>query len=151
WRKTVGIWRHARIGGVGERKDCICAFIIVKRQPQLLEVVLALSSPRCIAGLLHGRQQKRGQNADDGDDDQQFDQCKPSRAARSGCANRGCAPMYDVPWNGCARCARRDVRVQLTDGLGGGVSGGKEPSGCTSAAAVAMAQVTVSSGSSTDA
>jgi hypothetical protein len=39
----------------------------------LLQVILALDPPRRLARRLHGRQQQRDQDADDGDYDQKFD------------------------------------------------------------------------------
>jgi hypothetical protein len=39
----------------------------VKRQADLFEMVRALDAPRRLAGRLHGRQQERDQDADDGD------------------------------------------------------------------------------------
>jgi hypothetical protein len=46
----------------------------VERQAELLHVVTALGAPGCFASRLHGRQQERDQNCDDGDHDQQLDQ-----------------------------------------------------------------------------
>jgi hypothetical protein len=48
--------------------------VVVKRQPQLFQIVLALRTPGGFAGLLDGRQQQRNQHGDDGDDHQQFDE-----------------------------------------------------------------------------
>ncbi len=48
------------------------------RKPDLLEVVGALHATGCFACLLNGRQQESYQNADDGDDDEEFDKRKPS-------------------------------------------------------------------------
>jgi hypothetical protein len=53
------------------------------RQRQLLEVVLAVRPPRLLAGLLHGGQQKSGQDADDGDHHQQLDQRKAALSLAS--------------------------------------------------------------------
>ena len=50
--------------------------IIVHRQPELLEVVLTLSSPGGLAGLLDGRQEQADERANDGDHDQEFDERK---------------------------------------------------------------------------
>ena len=49
---------------------------IEHRQPELLEVVLALRLPRGLAGRLHRRQQQRDQDADDRNHHQQFHQRK---------------------------------------------------------------------------
>ena len=46
----------------------------LETQPDLLEVVGALSPPRTFAGRLDGRQQQADEDADDGNHDQQFDQ-----------------------------------------------------------------------------
>ena len=40
----------------------------------MLEIVAALPSPRGLACGLHGRQQERDQDSDDGDHDQELDQ-----------------------------------------------------------------------------
>ena len=61
---------------IDRRQILARAFIIRKRQPQLLEVVLALTVPGCLAGLLNRRQQQCHQQPDDRDHDQQLDQRK---------------------------------------------------------------------------
>ena len=48
--------------------------VVVHRNPNLLEIVLALCTACRFTSLLHGRQQKRNQNCNDGDDHQQFDE-----------------------------------------------------------------------------
>jgi hypothetical protein len=53
--------------------------IIVKRQPKLLHVVLALSSPGGFPSGLNGRKQQRDQNCDDCNHNQQFNQRKSAR------------------------------------------------------------------------
>ena len=50
--------------------------VVVQRNPQLMEIVLALGTSRCFTSLLYGRQQQGNQNGDDGDNDQQFNQCE---------------------------------------------------------------------------
>ena len=57
--------------------------VVLKRQPELLEVVLALHPPGRFAGSLHRRQEQCHQDADDGDDDEQLNQRKPT-AKRTG-------------------------------------------------------------------
>jgi hypothetical protein len=62
---------------------------IVHRQGKLLEVVGALRSPRRLARGLHGRQQQRDEDANDGNYHQQFNQGKAGlflsqRAAHNG-------------------------------------------------------------------
>src|SRR5262249_6518175 len=68
---VVGPARLRRQRGVGR-------FIVVDRQPQLLQVVLTLRSPRGFPRLLHGRQQQRDQDRNDGDHHQKFDERKPA-------------------------------------------------------------------------
>ena len=51
-------------------------FEVEATERQLLEVVCTLGTPRRLAGRLHGRQQERNEDADDGDHHQQFDQRK---------------------------------------------------------------------------
>jgi hypothetical protein len=50
--------------------------IVLHSQAELLQVVLALRLPSRFAGGLHGGNQQRDQDADDGDDDEQLDQRK---------------------------------------------------------------------------
>jgi hypothetical protein len=50
--------------------------IIVSRQADLLQVVQALCAAGCLTNLLNGWQQKANQNANDGNDDEQFYQGK---------------------------------------------------------------------------
>lgn len=52
--------------------------IIVHGQPDLLQVVLALSSTGSFASLLNGGKQKGDQNGNDGNHHQEFDQSKTS-------------------------------------------------------------------------
>jgi hypothetical protein len=54
--------------------------VIVHRQPELLQVVLALRPARGLAGLLHGGKQQRDQDRDDRDHDEQFDQRERTRS-----------------------------------------------------------------------
>jgi hypothetical protein len=49
----------------------------VEGYTDLTQVVLALRAARRLARPLNGRNQQRHQNADDGDDDEQFDQREP--------------------------------------------------------------------------
>src|SRR5439155_13899995 len=48
--------------------------VVVQRQPDLLEVVLALRPGRRLAHLMNRRQQEADEDGDDGDHHQQFDQ-----------------------------------------------------------------------------
>ncbi len=48
--------------------------ITVHRNADLLEIVAALHATSGLAGRLHGRQKERHQDADDGNDDQKFDE-----------------------------------------------------------------------------
>jgi len=50
--------------------------VVQEAQADLLEVVLALQPACRLAGGLHGGQQQRDENADDGDHHQQLDQRK---------------------------------------------------------------------------
>ena len=71
---------------VGHRQTAVHPLVVVQRQPQLAQVVLALGAAGRLTRLLNRRQQQRHQNADDGNDHQQFDESKtrrsPSRARR---------------------------------------------------------------------
>ena len=53
--------------------ELVGAFKVKGRQAHLFEIVLALRTPSSLAGGLDGRQQQGDQDADDGDDDQEFD------------------------------------------------------------------------------
>jgi hypothetical protein len=48
--------------------------VVVHRQTELLQIVLALAPPRCFTGLLHSGQQERNQHRNDGNDNEQFDE-----------------------------------------------------------------------------
>jgi hypothetical protein len=58
------------------RKDLLARLVVQNRQAELLEVVRALHAAGAFARGLHGGEQERDQDADDGNDDQQFDQGK---------------------------------------------------------------------------
>ncbi len=51
-------------------------FEVMKRQADLLQVIGALHASSSFAGRLHGRQQQPDQDADDGDDHQEFNESK---------------------------------------------------------------------------
>jgi hypothetical protein len=68
-----------------EHKHLIRIVVIVKRNRQLLELIVALSATGCFASSLNGRQQQCYQHADDGNDHQQFDERKRGPA-------RPCSP-----------------------------------------------------------
>ena len=55
-------------------QNTVRGLVVVQRQSQLLEIVLALAAASGLAGGLHGRQKQRHQNGDDGNHDQQLDQ-----------------------------------------------------------------------------
>lgn len=68
--------RTIRLTNVAGREDLVFAFKAMEGQPNLLEIVLALGSPARFTGALHGGQQYADQRADDGDNNQKFDQGK---------------------------------------------------------------------------
>src|SRR5262249_46374878 len=74
--------------------------VVVQRQPNLAQVVLALDTGCRLANLLHGGQQKAHQRADDGDDDEQFNERK-TMASSHGCQS---FPKK----RGCTGCAARN-------------------------------------------
>ena len=55
-------------------KRLIGVVVVVQRQANLFEIVLALRPPRRLTSLLHGRQQQRNQDSNNRDHDEQFDQ-----------------------------------------------------------------------------
>jgi hypothetical protein len=74
-RQDVTTPRHAaRVPAVWHQAESVV--VIVKRQPDLFQVVLALCPTCCLSSLLHSGQQQRNQNRDNGDDNQQLNQCK---------------------------------------------------------------------------
>src|SRR5262249_44974317 len=56
--------------------------MVMERDADLFEVVGARGPVRRLAYLLHGGQEQSDQDADDGNDDQQFDQGKPAPPER---------------------------------------------------------------------
>jgi hypothetical protein len=63
--------------------------VIVHRQPNLFEIVLALRPPARFTGCLYRRQQQRYQDADDGNHDQQLDEREtPSDSDGTGARQR---------------------------------------------------------------
>ena len=65
------------------RERLIGVVVIVQGQAPLLEVVGALAAAGGFAGGLHGRQEQGDQNANNGDDDEQFHESE--RALTNGC------------------------------------------------------------------
>ena len=63
---------------VGIGKLIIQVVVVMQCQPKLFQVVFALCSPGCFAGLLHGGKQQCNQNSDDGNYHQQFNQRESS-------------------------------------------------------------------------
>ena len=56
--------------------------VIVERDEQLVDAVLALSPPGSFASGLNGRQQQGDKNGNDRDDDQQFDESEAFESLR---------------------------------------------------------------------
>ena len=52
--------------------------IVVQGDAQLMQIVAALGAAAGLTGRLHRGQQERGQNADDGNYDQELDQREPT-------------------------------------------------------------------------
>ncbi len=50
--------------------------IVVQGQADLLQIIGASRTPRTFAGRLHGRQEQRNENADDGDHHKQLHERK---------------------------------------------------------------------------
>src|SRR5713101_6813550 len=68
--------------------------VVVHRQANLLQVVFAASQVGGLADFLHGRQQHSDQYSDDGDDHEQFDECKGR--LRKTTSNHGDSPIGSV-------------------------------------------------------
>jgi hypothetical protein len=60
------------------RENLANVMVVVKRQPNLPEIVLARRSAGRFACRLHCRNEDSDENADDGDHDQQLDDCESS-------------------------------------------------------------------------
>src|SRR5215212_10034564 len=65
-----------KIDKTGRGKDFASGFVIVQRDSELPEVIRALRPPSRLARCLDGGQQKRDENANNGDYYQQFNKCK---------------------------------------------------------------------------
>ena len=71
------IFRHVKHG---HRVSTVGVLVVIQRQGELFHVVGALNSARCLARLLHGRQQQGKQYADDRNDHEQLNQSEtPTR------------------------------------------------------------------------
>jgi len=57
-----------------DRKRAKRLVVLVQRQCDLFEIVLALRPPSRLARVLHSRQQERNENRNNGDHDKQFDE-----------------------------------------------------------------------------
>jgi hypothetical protein len=66
------------------RKTIEDIVLVVKRQAKLLQMILALRPASGLTSLLHGGQQKRYKNGNDGNHDKEFDQCKAVMATNAG-------------------------------------------------------------------
>jgi hypothetical protein len=65
---------HAIGVDVPGRENVVHIVVVVTGQADVVEIVAALSATGGFACLLHGRQQERDENGDDGDHHQQFDE-----------------------------------------------------------------------------
>jgi len=59
---------------LARRKALFPVMVVLDRQPNLLQVVLALRPSRGLPRSLHGRQEQSDQACDNGDHNQEFDQ-----------------------------------------------------------------------------
>ena len=55
------------------RQHLVAIMIRMESESNLFEIVLAGESRRCLADILDGSEQQTDEDADDGDDDQQFE------------------------------------------------------------------------------
>src|SRR5262249_19523407 len=74
--RNVG-WLAVVLGVGVVRQELVSGFMVDGSAGNLLEIVGALNPRRRRANLLHGRNQERDENSDDGNDDQQLDQREP--------------------------------------------------------------------------
>ena len=69
-RRRAG-WAAVAVAVLSQRREALIGrFIVESGQRHVFKVVLALCAPRGFPRCLYGRQQKRDQNTNDGDDDQ---------------------------------------------------------------------------------
>ncbi len=105
-RRKIDIRQYASVGRItvgdliqrqdtSRGKHAVGVQIIMKRQTEQLEIVLALSASRRLARLLYGGQEQGDQNGDDCDHHQKLDQCKGRAAADSWWGN-GCCDL-EIP------------------------------------------------------
>ena len=85
---SPGPARHCELIWIVEREarreHALGVVIAVQRQADLLQVVLAVGASSRLAGRLDGGRTSADQEADDGDDHQQFDEGEASILGRSG-------------------------------------------------------------------
>ena len=62
------------------RKTAVRVEIVVQGQPELFEIILALSSPSGFTGRLNSWKQQGDEHRDDGNHDQQLNQGEPASA-----------------------------------------------------------------------
>ena len=65
------------------RVEPVLILMIVKRRNHLFFLILALHVPCRLAGRLHGWQQERNQDPDNGDDNEKFNQREAPAAPRT--------------------------------------------------------------------
>ena len=61
---------------IAGRETIVDIVIVLCRNTHLLQIIAALTAAGSFAGSLHGRQEKRNQDGDDGDHHQQFNERK---------------------------------------------------------------------------
>lgn len=61
------------------RQFVVDVLVIVHPERHLLELIGTRTSPSCLTGHLHGRQQQTDEDTNDSDDNKQFDQGKTGR------------------------------------------------------------------------
>src|SRR5207248_371273 len=76
-RNVAGAIVH---GEIARRKRTERRFVVVERETNLLQAVLAFAASRSFAGGLHGGKQQRDENANDGNNNEQLNERKTAAA-----------------------------------------------------------------------
>ena len=103
-RHSKGRSRRCGASQICRRKHIVRVVIIVESLTQLLQMIATLRPTCGFSSLLHGGQQQRNQNRDNGNNDEQFNQGERATASRSlgrSCMQSAMDPHGQSP---CRRC-----------------------------------------------
>src|SRR5262249_46210254 len=83
WRSLVRNGRVDGLAAIPTGEGTVAIVVAMQRQADLVQVVRATRTIRRLPDFLHSRKEHADQHADNGNDDQQFEQCKPPSTATS--------------------------------------------------------------------